>query len=249
LPSRRSGAASVHRQYRSYAADFGVPIVVVGNKVEDEGDEAFLRESVGEDLLACFGRSAHVRAMEKGGSPRIDGLEEPGRRALRTIRTALDGRQRDWRRSHDLAVEFHRRNAAAWANAVIGEDVAAELIAQAERGDVDDDRFLDAVRRSLPCAWTVMSGVATRLRDGDTGGRAFADDATPPTEAERGQLLRAFASTAIREAAERRFGVRFAFQNCHRVAAFPAAGADAEYREFTSARAQVLNQTPALRHC
>jgi hypothetical protein len=128
-------------------------------------------------------------------------------------------------------------------------DVSPELIAQAERGEVDEDRFLDAVRRSLPYAWTVMAGIATRLSDGDIGGRAFAEDATPPSEAERGQLLRALASTAIRDAAERHFRVRFAFQNCHRVAAFPLEGAESEYREFISARAQILNQTPALRHC
>jgi len=120
-------AVSVHRQYRSYAADFDVPIVVVGNKVEDAIDEAFLRESAGDELLACFGRSAHVRAMEKGGTPPIDELEESNRLVLRTIRAALDSRERDWRRSHELAVEFHRRNAAAWANAVIGEDVAAQV--------------------------------------------------------------------------------------------------------------------------
>jgi hypothetical protein len=129
-------------------------------------------------------------------------------------------------------------------------DVSPELIAQAERGEVDDDRFIDAVRRSLPYAWTVMSRVATQLRDGETGGRAYADDATPPpSEVERGQLLRALASTSIRGAMERRFGVRFAFQNCHRVAAFPVEAAEAEYREFTSVRAQILNQTPAMRHC
>jgi transposase len=33
-------------------------------------------------------------------------------------------------------------------------------------------------------------------------------------------------------AAERHFGVRFAFQNCHRVAAFPLAETEAEYRQF-----------------
>lgn len=120
-------AVSVHRQYRDYAAGFDVPIAVVGNKVEDADDEAFLRASVGDDLLACFGRSAHVRAMEKGAAPPIDDLEEPNVRVLDAIRAALDGRERDWRRFHELAVEFHRRNAAAWANAVIGEDVAAQV--------------------------------------------------------------------------------------------------------------------------
>jgi hypothetical protein len=44
-------AVSVHRQYRAYAAGFDVPIVVVGNKVEDAADEAFLREAVGDDLI------------------------------------------------------------------------------------------------------------------------------------------------------------------------------------------------------
>ena len=77
------------------------------------------------------------------------------------------------------------------------------------------------------------------------------DHATPPpSEAERGQLLRALASDAIRGALERHFGVRFAFQNCHRVAAFRPADVGSDcYLEFVSVRSQVLNQSPALRDC
>ena len=72
----------------------------------------------------------------------------------------------------------------------------------------------------------------------------------PPSERERGQLLRALASTAIRGALERHLGVVLAFQNCHRVAAFAPAAVDGDaYREFVSRRAQLLNQTPALRDC
>ena len=128
-------------------------------------------------------------------------------------------------------------------------DVSPELIAQAERGEIEDGPFLEAVERSLPYAWSVMSRVAGKLEPALATGRAFADDATPPTEEERGQLLRALASSSIRSAMERRFAVRFAFQNCHRVAAFPASGMEREYRDFCSSRAQVLNQTPELRHC
>lgn len=72
----------------------------------------------------------------------------------------------------------------------------------------------------------------------------------PPSERERGQLLRALASNAIRGALERHFGVVLAFQNCHRVAAFAPAAVDSTlYREFVSPRGQVLNQTPELRDC
>jgi hypothetical protein len=69
----------------------------------------------------------------------------------------------------------------------------------------------------------------------------FAEHAAPPPgEAERGQLLRAFASDAIRGGLERHFGVRLAFQNCHRVAAFrtETVGGDA-YRLFVSPLAQI----------
>jgi len=129
-------------------------------------------------------------------------------------------------------------------------DVAPSLIEQAERGQVDEAEFLATVARSLPYAWSVMSGVAEELAAGFTNDEGFADHATPPSEAERGQLLRALASDAIRGALERHFCVRFAFQNCHRVAAFRPADVGAEtYREFVSIRSQILNQSPALRDC
>jgi hypothetical protein len=130
-------------------------------------------------------------------------------------------------------------------------DVSPELIEQAERGDIDEREFVRTVATSLPYAWAVTSRVADRLRTGETTAGGFAEDATPPpSEAERGQLLRALASDSIRGALERHFGVRFAFQNCHRVAAFRPHDVDGgEYRAFVSPRSQVLNQTPALRHC
>ena len=116
---------------------------------------------------------------------------------------------------------------------------------------MDEGEFVATVARSLPYAWSVMSGVAEEMAGGFTNREGFADHATPPpSETERGQLLRALASDAIRGALERHFGVRFAFQNCHRVAAFRPedVGGDG-YREFVSVRSQVLNQSPALRDC
>jgi hypothetical protein len=84
-----------------------------------------------------------------------------------------------------------------------------------------------------------------------TSGGEFADHAIPPpSEAERGQLLRALASDAIRGGLERHFGVKLAFQNCHRVAAFRLAAVGGErYQAFISPRGQLLNQSPELRDC
>jgi hypothetical protein len=127
-------------------------------------------------------------------------------------------------------------------------DVPSALLERAERGEATDAEFVDCIRTSLPYAWSVITGVIADLQ---SGAGSFADDATPPpSEVERGQLLRALASDAIRGGLERHFGVKLAFQNCHRVAAFrPAAVGGAEHQEFVSVRGQLLNQSPELRDC
>ena len=129
-------------------------------------------------------------------------------------------------------------------------DVPTALLERAQQGEVDDTDFVDCVRMSLPYAWQVISGVVAALElAGQTS--EFADHETPPpSESERGQLLRALASDAIRGGLERHFGGTLAFQNCHRVAAFrPSATDGARYRAFISARGQLLNQSPELRDC
>jgi hypothetical protein len=127
-------------------------------------------------------------------------------------------------------------------------NVPTALLDRAEAGEVPEVEFVDCVRQSLPYAWSVVSQVAADL---NAAGGEFADHAVPPpSEAERGQLLRALASDAIRGGLERHFGVKLAFQNCHRVAAFrPAAVGGARYRAFISPRGQLLNQSPQLRDC
>jgi hypothetical protein len=127
-------------------------------------------------------------------------------------------------------------------------DVSPRLLALAESGEIDQTAFVDTVRVSLPYAYDLVAGLTAELAAGD---RPFADNLTPPpSEAERGQLLRALASDAIRGSLEEHFGVRLAFQNCHRVAVFrPGAETTRDYRDFTSPRSQVLNQSPQLRDC
>lgn len=130
-------------------------------------------------------------------------------------------------------------------------DVSPEVLAQAEAGAVDPAAFLDTVRTSLPYAYAMVERLSKELKAGDTDGRPFSDNVlAPETEAERGQLLRALSSNAIRASLERHFEVSLAFQNCHRLAAFPSGAESSEaYRTFTSERAQLLNQSPELRNC
>lgn len=127
-------------------------------------------------------------------------------------------------------------------------DVPQAVLDQAEHGEVDDRAFIDCVRDSLPYAWATVSELVTRLQ---ANGGEFADNQVPPPDEDaRGELLRALASDAIRGSLERHFGVKLAFQNCHRVAAFrPETAGAGTHRDFTSVRGQLLNQSPELRNC
>ncbi|WAL66630.1 SCO5389 family protein [Amycolatopsis cynarae] len=124
--------------------------------------------------------------------------------------------------------------------------VPADLQAKAEAGDVTDADFIQCIQDSLPYAWSVVTSVADSLK---ANGGPFADNQEePPTEEARGQLLRLVGSDAMRGAVERHFGVRLAFQNCHRLALFSPDAAE-QYAIFTSPRAQLLNQKPELVNC
>jgi CO dehydrogenase maturation factor len=124
-PTVRS--VGVYRQYLDYARDHEVAVSVVGNKVTDPADEEFLRTHVGADLLACLGTSRHVRAAEQGHVRPIAELEPENRATLDTMRRTVDATVRDWDRFTRQAVEFHLRNAVAWANERTGYDLSVQI--------------------------------------------------------------------------------------------------------------------------
>ena len=130
--------------------------------------------------------------------------------------------------------------------------VSPDLLAEAHRGEVSDKRFIDCIRESLPYAYQTVVGLIQRFRDGErANGTGYTYNTTePPDEQARGQLLRLMASDAMRSAFERHFGIRLAFQNCHAVGVFSATSeGEAERDQFTSNRAQLLNQSPELVNC
>jgi CO dehydrogenase maturation factor len=117
----------VCRQWREYAAGFDVALAVVGNKVQSEDDVAFLREHAGDDLLAWFGHEPAVRAMEQGRPAGLGDLGPGAGQALAALQAAVDARVKDWEKFTRQAVEFHLKNARAWANAAAGADLAGQV--------------------------------------------------------------------------------------------------------------------------
>ncbi|WP_242905460.1 ATP-binding protein [Actinomadura terrae] len=122
-PTRKG--VGVYRQYTEYARDYDVAIRVVGNKVQDEEDVAYLRGHVGDDLLTWVGQSSAVRALEQGRSGVV--LEERNESALDLMLAEVDARAKDWDKFQRQAVEFHVKNARSWASRAAGEDLETQV--------------------------------------------------------------------------------------------------------------------------
>ncbi|MEV1239332.1 ArsA-related P-loop ATPase [Nonomuraea sp. NPDC049750] len=124
-PTRQG--VSVYRQYRDYAADYDVPLAVIGNKVHSPSDVDFLHSQVGDGLLTWMEHSSAVRAMEQGRRFSLDDLEPANADALAILRKHLDAQDKDWARFGRQTEEFHLRNARSWANAKTGLDLADQI--------------------------------------------------------------------------------------------------------------------------
>ena len=70
-----------------------------------------------------------MRALEQGRAFTLAELSAGTVASLGKVRSALDARfaARDWARYTRQAVEFHLRNASAWANDRAGEDLSDQV--------------------------------------------------------------------------------------------------------------------------
>lgn len=118
---------SVFKQYKEYADGYDIPLCVIGNKVEDNEDEQFLRDYVGDALIGFVGRSPFIRQLEKGRYPAFDTLEAETRSTLDVMLEAVDKQRKDWDTFYKYMVEFHTRNANAWASKQIGKDLTQQI--------------------------------------------------------------------------------------------------------------------------
>ncbi len=91
-PTRRD--IDAYRQHSEKASGQGVELRVLGNKISDWGDAAWLTEQMGDALVGCVGHSAWVRAAERGTAGPVSGLEPGNTLALAATRSALDACRR-----------------------------------------------------------------------------------------------------------------------------------------------------------
>jgi CO dehydrogenase maturation factor len=120
-------SVGVYRQYKAYAEGYGMSIKALGNKAVDAADIAFLRTHCKDDLLGCLSTSDWIRRSERGRQDDIAHLETDNRQILQAVVKAALGRPRDWQAYWRWGIHFHHKNALAWANKVVGQDLTEQI--------------------------------------------------------------------------------------------------------------------------
>lgn len=129
----------VFHQYTDYARDFGIPLAVVANKIEDEDDLRFVKDAVGEAHIATFSRSRYVRSLEKGTLLPLTEIEPENAKAIDAILNAAGGALKDWEKFFADAVMVHKKTAES------RPESRDELLAQID--EEFDWREIPALRR------------------------------------------------------------------------------------------------------
>jgi CO dehydrogenase maturation factor len=101
---------AVYDQFKPHAKEHGIPLFIIGNKIESLADREFIESRVGA-VTVYMPVSSYVKRRERGQSSGGDVPEEEIASALRALREELLKIKRDWALLEQRSHEMHRKNA------------------------------------------------------------------------------------------------------------------------------------------
>lgn len=106
---------SVYNQYKEHGKEYSLNINVVGNKIENQDDENFIKNYVGEAYLGSLPYTKEIRNLEKGlgVSPAL--MEEISP-VMETLKRKLDATPKNWNKFYTDLVTLHKKHSASWLN-------------------------------------------------------------------------------------------------------------------------------------
>ncbi len=126
---------SVYDQFLPHAKKYGIPLLVVGNKIESDDDREFIEQKTGK-LITSFGVSAYIKRKERGQSKSTDHLEPDMVESLRILRRRVEQLPKDWSVVEKRSHEMHRRNATSWMGSDVLSHIDASFSLEAAAKDI-----------------------------------------------------------------------------------------------------------------
>jgi CO dehydrogenase maturation factor len=113
---------AVYDQIKGPAKKYGVPLMVVANKVVDQEDKNFILSHI-DTVVAWIGPSVYVKKRERGNVVSISDVEPEVVESLRTLYGVIARLGRDWNSLQQRMNEMHIKNAESWMGEVAKEHI------------------------------------------------------------------------------------------------------------------------------
>lgn len=131
-------SVAVFKQYNAYSSKFDINLVAVGNKIEDQDDEDYIRQEIGADkLIACVPKSKYIKQLERNIVSDWSTLEDGVLKALQEIKNYIDSVEIDYDQIQERYETIHRM-------AIKGLSNESDLLKQ-----IDDTFSLKELANSL----------------------------------------------------------------------------------------------------
>lgn len=124
-PTQKS--LEVFKQAQAYLAPFNMQVWVVGNKIENEDDITFIKNTVGDRWVGAIGNSQYVRNAEKGRFADISTLEPENVETLQKMKQLVDSTAKDWDAYYSIGLKYHQIVANSWGEQWLGVDVMSHV--------------------------------------------------------------------------------------------------------------------------
>ncbi|MDZ4833879.1 MAG: hypothetical protein SGJ27_08875 [Candidatus Melainabacteria bacterium] len=155
-------SVSVYRDFIGVSPELAEKTFVVGNKVEGEEDEEFIRDSVADGrYLGSIPLSRHLKRFEQGKAGALEAFRKEQEGPFQAVLDALQDRQRDWPGYLARLRETHARTCRDWFNEFYGMQLDIDL---------DPDFTYEKV----------MTANGSGVGSSDTAGDACLDVLAPP---------------------------------------------------------------------
>ena len=106
---------SVFNQFKEYGKDYNINLKVIGNKVENEEDETFIRHYVTSAYIGSIPYTKEIRNLERGLGL-SQNLKESVSETMKKLKQDLDKTEKDWGKFYNDLVNLHKKHAESWLN-------------------------------------------------------------------------------------------------------------------------------------
>jgi CO dehydrogenase maturation factor len=125
-PTKKSLA--VFDQAVHYSQYHDLKLFVIGNKIENEEDESFIKNYVGNYYLTGFKGQLAFKKAERGTPYQLSDFDEQALASLAILLETLKQQvPRDWEKYQRTGLFFHKRASDSWASALYGRDLTQQI--------------------------------------------------------------------------------------------------------------------------